>query len=115
MPLPLVLGIPLAAAWAFASYRDLRNLARGAARLTALCLDAEGNIAGLGPDGRAEPLRLLAGSRVLKKLAWLRVRFADGLQHAELLAGDPATDPAWQRLQLIWRLRRGAFGGPDGS
>ncbi len=95
--------------------RELRRLVRGAARLQKLRLDAEGDVAGLGPDGRFEPLVLLSGSIVLKRLAWLRVRFADGSEHGELFKGDPASDPEWQRLQLLWRHRRGAFGRQDGS
>jgi hypothetical protein len=78
-------------------------------------LDADGNIAGIGPDGRVEPLTLLSGSIVLKRLAWLRVQFTDGSEYGELLRGDPATDLEWHRLQLLWRHRRTAFGHQEGS
>jgi hypothetical protein len=115
MPLAWVFRILLAAAYIGESLRELRRLARGAARLKALQLDADGNIAGIGPDGRVEPLTLLRGSIVINRLAWLRVRFADDSEFGELLRGDPATDIEWQRLQLIWRHRRTAFGHQQGS
>jgi hypothetical protein len=115
MSLPWFLKIVLATAFIGESIRESRRLTRGAARLRQLRLDAEGSLTALGPDGRVEPLLLLSGSIVLARLAWLRVRFADGSEHGELLRGDPATDPEWQRLQLIWRHRRTPIGSQDGS
>jgi len=115
MPLAPVWRMLLAFAWIGESLRELRGLARGAARLRFIRLDADGNITGLGPDGRCETLALLSGSIVLSRLGWLRVRFADGSRYGELLRGDPARDPEWQRLQLIWRHSRTAFGRQDGS
>ena len=115
MPLAAVWRFLLAAAWIGESLRELRALTRGAARLQLIRLDADGNIAGLGPDGRFEVLTLLSGSMVLSRLGWLRVRFPDGSRYGELLRGDPARDLEWQRLQLIWRHRRAAFGRQEGS
>ena len=115
MPLAPVWRIPLAAAWVGESLRELRGLARGAARLRFIRLDAEGNISGIGPDGRLEALTLLSGSIVLSRLGWLWLQFSDGSRYGELLRGDPARDREWQRLQLIWRHSRTAFGGQEGS
>lgn len=115
MPLAPVWRLVLAAAWVGESLRELRGLARGAARLRFIRLDAEGNISGIGPDGRLEALTLLSGSIVLSRLGWLWLRFSDGSRYGELLRGDPARDREWQRLQLIWRHSRAAFGGQEGS
>jgi len=115
MPLAPVWRLVLAAAWVGESLRELRGLARGAARLRFIRLDAEGNISGIGPDGRLEALTLLSGSIVLSRLGWLWLRFSDGSRYGELLRGDPARDREWQRLQLIWRHSRTAFGGQEGS
>ena len=115
MPLAPVWRIVLAAAWVGESLRELRGLARGAARLRCIRLDAEGNISGVGPDGRLEALTLLSGSIVLSRLGWLWLQFSDGSRYGELLRGDPARDLEWQRLQLIWRHSRTAFGRQDGS
>ncbi len=115
MPLAPIWRILLAFVWIGESLRELRGLARGAARLRFIRMDADGNIAGVGPDGHIEVLTLLSGSIVLSRLGWLRVRFADGSRYGELLRGDPARDLEWQRLQLIWRHSRTAFGRQDGS
>ena len=115
MPIAWVLRVSLAAVFIGESLREMSRLVRGAARLRQISLDAEGNVASLGPGGSFEPLTLLSGSIVLKRLAWLRLRFADGSEHGELLRGDPATDPEWHRLQLIWRHRRTPIGSQDGS
>ena len=117
----LILFMPLATRWRFLlivawvgeSCRELRALVRGAARVRRIRLDAEGNVSGQKPDGRNEVLTLLTGSIVLSRVAWLRVRFPDGGRYAELVWGDPARDLEWQRLQLIWRHNRTAFGQQD--
>ncbi len=115
MPLAPGWRILFVFAWVGESLRELRGLVRGARRMRLIRMDADGNIAGLGPDGRVEALTLLSGSVVMSRVGWLRVRFPDGSHYGELLRGDPARDPEWQRLQLIWRHGRGAFGRQDGS
>jgi hypothetical protein len=114
----LILNMPLAPQWRFLlvvawvgeSCREIRTLVRGAARLRCIRLDAEGNVSGQKPDGRYEVLTLLTGSIVLSRVGWLRLGFPDGERYGELLCGDPARDLEWQRLQLIWRHNRTAFG-----
>ena len=115
LPVSAVLRSLLLVAWVVECTREWRALLRGGRRIRALRLDCEGRVTGVGADGRHEPLELLAGSMVLARFAWLRLRFTDGSRHGELIAGDAGTDPAWHRLQLIWNLRRSAFGRPDGS
>ena len=72
-------------------------------------LDANGDVFATRPDGRSETVVLLSGSLVLSRLAWFRLRFTDGCICAELMLGDPISDPRWQRLQLIWQQSRMAF------
>ena len=115
MPLATPWRFLLVVAWVSESYRELRVLVRGAARLRRIRLDAEGNVSGQNPDGRREILTLLTGSIVLSRVGWLRVRFPDGGSYGELLRGDPARDLEWQRLQLIWRHQRTAFGQQEVS
>ena len=109
LPVPLVLRCTVCMLWFVDCGRELMALARGAARISALQLDANGDIFAIGPNGRSEYLVLLSGSVVLSRLAWLRLRFADGSTYAELMTGDPLRDRHWQRLQLIWHISRGAF------
>ena len=115
MPLAPVWRMLLVCAWVGENIRECRRLARGAARVRRIRLDADGNIAAMTPAGRFEPLTLRSGSIVLSRLAWLRVQFPDGSGYGELLRGDPARDLEWQRLQLIWQHSRTAFGRQDGS
>jgi len=109
LPVPLLWRCAICVLWFADSGRELVALARGAARVRSLQLDANGDIFATGPHGRSEYLVLLSGSVVWSRLAWLRLRFADGSMYAELLAGDPLRDRHWQRLQLIWQQSRGAF------
>ena len=123
MGLLLIFFMPLAASWrlllAFLwtgeSMRELQKLMRGAARLQHIRLDASGDISGQRPDGGTEALTLLSGSIVLSRIGWLRLRFPDGSHCGVLLRGDPTRDLEWQRLQLIWRHGRAAFGRQDVS
>jgi hypothetical protein len=119
----LILGMPLlpgptaafAALWLSACLLEIRAQFCGMRRIYRIRIDSDGNLLGQSQDGRIEPLQLLSGSVVLTRVAWLRIRFTDGVQYGELLTGNPYTDRHWRRLQLIWRQRGSAFGGPPGS
>lgn len=114
MPAPLPVRAGLAALWFGSGLLELRAMARGRARLERIRIALDGRVFGVA-CGEAEPLQLLPGSVVLARVAWLRIRFADGLSCGELLAGDARTDPAWHRLQLVWRQRSSVFGRPERS
>lgn len=109
LPLPLVWRGSICAVWVIDCVRELTGVRRGNARISRLQLDANGDIFATRPDGRNESLALLSGSLVSSRLAWFRLRFADGSVGAELMTGDPLRDPRWQRLQLIWHMSRSAF------
>jgi hypothetical protein len=106
---------PLAGAWLVLSLHEYRVLQRGGARIHRYTLDALDNVVGIAIDGQRRPLRLMGGSVVLPRLAWLRLQFPDGSHYVELLRGDPRVDLNWQRLQLIWQARRLVIGDPPGS
>ncbi len=115
--LALVLHFPMAPAWrgliivAWVAdvLREMIRMTAGAARVRLLRLDESGHIVAERPDGGTECLTLLTGSLVLRRFAWLRLRFPDNRQYAELICGDPAKDLEWQRLQLIWQQSGGTF------
>ena len=115
LPAPAWCRCLLGGAWIASTARDYRSLRDGAARVRHLALDALDNLTCIRPDGEREPVELLAGSVLLSRFAWLRLRFLDGGHYVELLRGNAARDLDWQRLQLIWVLRRTVVGAQDGS
>jgi len=99
----------LAILWLVSQSREISRLARGAGRVKEIRI---GKAAATVVDrqGREEPVRILSGSVVLPKLAWLRLRLPDGLICSELLRGDPASNKQWRHLQILWRQGPGSFG-----
>lgn len=115
LPLSAGLRALLIAAWACLCLRDWRKQLRGYSRVAAIRLRDSGLVETIDPAGQAEPVRLLDGSIVLPRLAWLRLAFADRGSYGELLAGDACRSAAWHRLQLAWRQHGARFGQPDRS
>jgi hypothetical protein len=119
----LVLGLPLrpglkvalAGLWLARCLFELRSQLRGGSRIDRIRICATGALEGLTRHGAVESLTLLSGSMVLSRVAWFRLEFEDGLRYGVFLAGNPRRDEHWRRLQLIWRQRVAAFGGPGGS
>lgn len=110
LPLPVPARALLIALWLFTGLRQLGRHSRGMQRVQAIRLQ-EGEATVIDRQGRQSPVRIMSGSVVLPKLAWLRLRCPDGLVIAELLRGDAATDKQWRHLQILWRQGAGPFGG----
>ena len=88
---------------------ELTRLHRGFEACTAIRLTSDGNV-GIDPgDGNWVTADLESGSIVLRRLAWLRLRTANGRLITELLRGDARQCRDWRRLQVIWRH----FGASD--
>jgi hypothetical protein len=115
MPVNIVLRALLAVCWLGHGGFELFARAEAASRVTAIQVDSSGEFRVAGHRGHTEPVRLLAGSIVLGRLAWLRIRFEDGCKYAELLSGNAVKDPQWHRFQLIWRQTRQIVGRVDRS
>jgi hypothetical protein len=115
LPLPTGVLALLAFGWARMCVHDWRNQLRAYGRVAAIRVQATGHIESIGPYGNAEPVRLLGGSFVLPRVAWLRLEFADCSRYGELLVGDRCLDSAWHWLQLNWRQHGARFGQPDRS
>ena len=110
MPVAIWLRAALAALWFCYCWREFGRQLGGYARLNRLCLSAAGEAWAIGPSGVLHSLELASGSMVLSRVAWLRLRFADGSHYGELLTGHPLHCERWHGLQLIWEQRRDAFG-----
>jgi hypothetical protein len=119
----LVLGLPLrpelkfvlACLWLVRCLLEMRSRVKALSRIDRIRICPTGSLEAVSGNGKVESLMLLSGSMVLSRVAWLRFRLDDGLQYGELLLGNPRRDEQWRRLQLIWRQRTAAFGGPGGS
>ncbi len=119
----LILGLPVVpflkaafgCVWILSGAAELMRYRRAMSRIDRIRMDADGGVDGFDRNGNRFPLRLLAGSTLLERAAWFRLRFADGLDYGELMTGNAATDEQWRRLQLIWRQQGSAFGRLPGS
>lgn len=110
VPLPVPARALLIALWLFTGLRQLGRHSRGMQRVQAIRLQ-EGEATVIDRQGRRSPVRIMSGSVVLPKLAWLRLRCPDGLVIGELLRGDAAVSEQWRHLQILWRQGAGPFGG----
>lgn len=107
-PLRLILGL----LFTISSWLELRDQRRGTARIDRIRITAGGGLEGSGPAGERLPLQLLAGSVVLARFAWFRLRFADGTVSGEWLVPACGESEQWRMLQLIWRQSAGRLGRP---
>lgn len=106
LPVIAPLKAALGAAFLLAGVAEAVALTRGMSRIYRIRIRSDGSVAAVGPAGAMQPLTLMPGSVVLDRLAWLRLRFGDGLRCAELLVGNAAENEQWRRLLVIWRQRR---------
>jgi hypothetical protein len=99
----------LAVCWCCDAALSLYRFRRALTRLAAIRIGPDG-LQVLRQDGRRFDARLLTGTMIMPRLAWLSMIGADGIRYQELVLAS-RTDPAeWHRLQLVWQLRDGSFG-----
>ncbi len=99
-PAPKLLGC---CAWLVFCWWEISMLARGFDDCGRLRMAAGGLLMYLDHKGEWREARLLPGSVVLQRVAWIRYRTDAGLRAAELLRGDCRVGNDWRRLQVIWR------------
>lgn len=103
LPVPAGWKVPASAAWALAGVWQVFALRAAYRRYSGVRLYADGSIEVLRPGDVGKKARLLDGSFVLPRLAWLRIRTEDGRTSGELMRGRLPENEAWRRLQVIWR------------
>ena len=108
MPLHPALKTAAAIAWLLLSIKELATLRRGFADCKVLRLSADGQLSVLDARGKWQAARILAGTVVLRRFAWIRCSTGRGRQCAELLRGDCRESCDWRRLQVIWQHIGGA-------
>ncbi len=114
-PLPGGIFVLLTLAWAWLCLRDWRDQFRAYGRVAAIRICSDGGIETVDIHGKTETVRLLAGSLILPRIAWLRLEFANGRHFGELLSGDARRCARWHWLQLASRQHGARFGRPDRS
>ena len=82
---------------------ELQRLEQGFDACKAIRIDSSGEAMILGDDENWVPARLLSGSVLLRKLAWMRLQDQSGRIYLELISGDARQSQNWRRLQVIWR------------
>ncbi len=115
MPLNAVMRMVLAVSWIMYCGLELHTRSNAASRVARIGINTRGEIWITGRAGQAVPVELLAGTVVIERLAWLRIRFEDGRKYGELLSGNNLRDIQWHRFQLIWQHRRQTFGRAERS
>ncbi len=106
LPIRLALFVP----WLIGSIRELSRQSRGVHRIKLIRLEVGGAMV-IDRHGRQAPVQIMSGSVVLPRVAWLRLRFADGLICGELLRGNATVCKQWRHLQILWRQGPAAYGG----
>ena len=101
LPAPAIgLGVAL---WFYYMLLAITVLAREFRNCRGLKVYPDCSLLRLDRESRWRPVRLLPGSVVLPRLAWIRFETECGVRAAELLRGDCRKGDDWRRLQVIWR------------
>jgi hypothetical protein len=109
--LVLILGLALPAPaiglgvafWIYFALLEISVLAREFRKSHGLKVYPDCLLLRLDRERRWRPVRLLPGSVVLPRLAWIRFETECGIRAAELLRGNCRESDNWRRLQVIWR------------
>lgn len=115
LPLAGMTRVLLVLLWLALSVHELMSRLRGARWVRAIRLDAGGTVCLKNSDGDWQPAVLRSGSLVLTRWAWLLLELPGGGHYGELLYAGGQKSADWHGLLLIWRQRRGVFGGHRGS
>ena len=108
--LPASVGVRAIAllAWCAVSARELFVLRRAWGDCHAIRITQDGGATVLGSDGEWRAGQLVAGSVLLSRVGWLRVRVGNEPCFGELVRGERRSGNGWRRLHVIWRH----FGDP---
>jgi len=89
-----------AVGWLLAAGRSLYRQAIGYARVRRILIDARGGVRCVGRDA-VFASRLLDGTVVLDRVAWLRLELPDGRAYGECLCRADAGRRSWRRLHVL--------------
>ncbi|MGI9272903.1 MAG: hypothetical protein ACR2QT_14090 [Woeseiaceae bacterium] len=107
----VILGLPVdkyirAAAvslWCLIGGAELRLISIAHGHFSRVRILCDGVPELLDRDGVWQAAEMTSGCVVLPRLAWLRLKLANGHSYCELMRGDSRESKQWRRLQVIWR------------
>jgi len=99
-PVVAILALGL---WLLWSGRELLRYRRCYGRWQRLSLLAPEGVARISGASDSESVRILPGSVILPRLAWLRLKAENGDVWGELVRGNARESEDWRRLQLVFR------------
>lgn len=103
LPVPVGLRTLAAAGWGFVMVLEYFGRRARQQQLRRIRVYADGSAQLLDRTGTWTQATVCRDSVVLARFAWLRLNFADGRRHAELLTGNSRESQDWRRLQVIWK------------
>jgi len=89
--------------WLLQNGRAMLLIAKGNQRCDRLRIAHDGEVSIMTSGQFRTSAQLVAGSVVLRSIAWLRFETEDGQRFAELIRRKAPQDKDWRRLQVIWR------------
>ena len=113
MPIGMLPKVGTVVAWLAIGRLEWRRQLRGFRRVAGIRIHETGALECLDSCGTRQSVSLMAGSVVLRRLAWLRLKFGDGSHYGELLSGHAQRQAEWHGLQLTWAQCGQRFGRPD--
>ncbi len=103
MPVPVwIKGITVALWIGYAAASSV-TLARRYREVAGYRIFADGSAEIVRHDGRRVVAQLAAGTVILPRFAWLRLKGPAGGPLSELVAGDSRSSQQWRRFQVICR------------
>jgi hypothetical protein len=103
LALPPAVRIAASLSWCGLAAIELLRLHRSTRSCTAFRILGDGTAAVRARDGDWRPATLMAGSILLRRYGWLRLRTPGGRVIMQPVRGSVRDSRDWRRLQVIWR------------
>jgi hypothetical protein len=98
---PVAARILLVVGWIGHCVWQMRRQALGHAAVVAIRLSADGLVTLIGPGGHWQRARLITGTIILDRVAWLRLARPGHGSHGELCRASRVGAANWHRFRLI--------------
>jgi len=103
LPVDRQVRVAAVVVWSFVAGRESAVIWFSYKHFVWLRIFADGGVELRTTDRRRLSATIVRGSLVLARVAWLRLRLADGRCYLGLVRADVQQSKQWRRLQGIWR------------